>query len=299
LAGLLIVSDEQEKNLQLPSQYGVDDLPLILQDRQFEEGTLVLPQGMMATMHGRRGDTLLANGVPNPVARVPRRLVRLRLVNGSNARTFDLAFDDERAFHWIASEGGLLNRPVELRSLTLTPGERAEIIVDFSDGRPVKLETGPDTSVPMMMGMMAQASNAIGVGRGTLVNFAPEGERGVEVNLPAHLGPQEWAKASDSVRRRQFTMNMGMGMMGGMMGSRGGMGGMMRGGSAMFGINGRAYDMARIDEEVRLGDVEIWEVHSEMMAHPFHVHGVHFQVLRRNGGDPHPRDQGLFIPAEN
>jgi blue copper oxidase len=68
---------------------------------------------------------------------------------------------------------------------------------------------------------------------------------------------------------------------------------MMGGGMGMHGINGRAYDMRRIDEEVRLGDVEIWEVSGEMMVHPFHIHGVHFEVLSRNGAAPGLRDQGL------
>src|SRR3546814_17841433 len=78
--------------------------------------------------------------------------------------------------------------------------------------------------------------------------------------------------------------------MGGRMGR--GMGG-MGAGMGMHGINGRAYEMERIDEEVRLGDVEIWEVSGEMMVHPFHIHGVHFEVLSRNGAAPGPRDQGL------
>ena len=67
----------------------------------------------------------------------------------------------------------------------------------------------------------------------------------------------------------------------------------MGGCMGMHGINGRAYDMRRIDEEVRLGDVEIWEVSGEMMVHPFHFHGVHFEVLGRNGAAPGLRDQGL------
>ena len=78
LAGVLIVTDEEEQALRLPSDYGVDDLPLVLQDRQFEEGRMVLPQGMMIAMQGRRGDTLLVNGTPNAVTRVPagRSLIR-------------------------------------------------------------------------------------------------------------------------------------------------------------------------------------------------------------------------------
>jgi FtsP/CotA-like multicopper oxidase with cupredoxin domain len=283
LAGLLLVTDDDEKALGLPSEYGVDDLPLILQDRQFESGRLVLPEGMMTRMHGRRGDTLLVNGTANPVARVPRRLVRLRLVNGSNARIYDLAFADDRPFHWIASEGGLLERPVELRSLSLAPGERAEILVDFADGRSIALETGRDANAPMM-GMLARASELVGGGRESVLRFEPRGNDDAAATVPERLVAHERVDVSRAVRRRRFAMTMGMsGMMRGMMG----------GGMSMFGINGRAYDMERIDERVRLGDVEIWEVSGEMMAHPFHIHGVHFEVLSRNGADPGRRDQGL------
>ena len=151
LAGVLLVADDAERGLDLPSDYGVDDLPLVIQDRQFEDGRLILPTGMMTMMQGRRGDTLMVNGTPNAVARVPARRVRLRLVNGSNARIYSLSFDDERPFHWIASEGGLLAAPVELRSLSLAPGERAELLVDFSDARPATLVTGPDANSSMMM----------------------------------------------------------------------------------------------------------------------------------------------------
>lgn len=67
----------------------------------------------------------------------------------------------------------------------------------------------------------------------------------------------------------------------------------MRGGMGMLGINGRTFDMGRVDEQVRLGDIEVWEVSGDMMAHPFHIHGVHFEVLSRNGSAPGIRDQGL------
>ena len=78
LAGVLIVGDDAEGALNLPSEYGIDDIPLVLQDRQFEAGRLVLPSGMMTLMEGRRGDTLLVNGTPNAFARVPARRIRLR-----------------------------------------------------------------------------------------------------------------------------------------------------------------------------------------------------------------------------
>jgi len=278
LAGLFLVTDDEEKSLGLPTEYGVDDLPLVLQDREFEDGRLMIPRGMMTAMHGRRGGNLMVNGKPNPSAKVPGKLVRLRLVNGANARSFNVSFSDQRSFHWIASDGGLLEKSLELDSLQIAPGERAEILVDFSDGRPVALETGPDRTAPMM-GMIARAGDLIGVGGGTLVRFEPQNKIESRAEIPERLSTLWRPKVSEAVRRRRFTMTMGMGMMG------------YR--SGMLGINGRAFDMRRIDEEVRLGDVEIWEIHSEMMAHPFHIHGVHFEVLSRNGGLPGPLDAGL------
>jgi len=245
LAGLLIVTDEDEQALGLPSDYGIDDLPLIVQDRQFQDGALTLPTGMMTRMLGARGDTLMVNGTVNPVARVPRRLVRLRLVNGANARNFEFSFTDGRAFHWIASDAGLLASPVSLTTLTLTPGERAEILVDFSDGRPATLETAPDASVPTMGNMMVANS------RQTVIRFAPQtspGDAGrtapafVPSTVPATLAKHVPLDTARATRRRRFVMNMGM--------------------SGPFTINNRAYAMAHVNETVRLGDTEIWEVTS-------------------------------------
>ena len=288
LAGVLIIADDAERALDLPTEYGVDDLPLVIQDRQFEDGRLVLPSGMMVSMQGRRGDTLLVNGTRDAQASVPARRVRLRLVNGSNARIYALSFDDERAFHWIASEGGLLESPVELRSLVLGPGERAELLVDFSDGRAATLVTGPDRNASMMMGGMGRlresVAGAFSSERQPVLYFSPGAGGAAPAALPSRLAQRAPPDASRAAKRRRFVLNMGMG---GMMG--GGMGGGMGAGA----INGRAFDINRIDERVRLGDEEIWEVSGEMMAHPFHVHGVHFEVLSRAGRAPDTRDQGL------
>ena len=287
LAGMMIVRDAAEEALGLPSDYGVDDLPVLLQDRQFSGGRLVMPGGMMTAMTGARGDTIVVNGTPNAYVRVPARRVRLRLVNASNARDYHLGFEHGRAFHWIATDGGLLERPFVRRSISLSPGERAEILVDFSDGAPAMLVTGPDRNVPMM-GMM---------GRGVLADTGPQPvlafevgpPEGVVAPVPARLAVHDAWDLSEVARRRRFVLGMGMGMMGGR-----GMGGMgMRGGMDAFTINGRAFDMARIDERVRLGDLEIWEVAGDMMAHPFHIHGVHFRVLGRGADGPGGEDAGL------
>ena len=288
LAGVLLVVDDAERGLGLPSDYGVDDLPLVIQDRQFEDGRLILLTGMMTTMQGRRGDTLLVNGTPNAVARVPARLVRLRLVNGSNARIYNLMFDDDRAFHWIASEGGLLEAPVALHSLLLAPGQRAELLVDFSDGRPATLVTAPDANASMMMGGMARlrdgVASAFSSAKQPVLAFETSGAARIPAALPSRLAERTRLDVTQAAKRRRFVLNMGMGGM---------MGGGMGGGGVGMTINDRAFDLNRIDERVRLGDTEIWNVSGEMMAHPFHVHGVHFEVLSRAGRAPDVRDQGL------
>jgi blue copper oxidase len=276
---VLLVHDPREDALGLPSAYGVDDLPLVIQDRQFVGGRMVLPNGMMTRMHGRRGNTLLVNGTPDAEARVPARWVRLRLVNASNARIHHLAFDDGRTFQWIASEGGLLEAPVPLGVLSLAPGERAEILVDFSDGKPVRMVTGPDANAPMMMGGMNRMQPAAGREE-LLLAFVPSGPAQPAALLPARLAAVPAADPRSAVRRRRLTLEMGMGGMGGM-------------GGGAFTISGKSFDMHRVDQHVRLGDAEIWEVSGQMMEHPFHVHGVHFQVIRRGGRAPDVRDQGL------
>ena len=259
LAGMLIVTDAQEQALGLPSRYGVDDLPLVLQDKLFDrEQRLVYPVNHMTAMHGLHGNVLLVNGAPQPVAQVPAGLVRLRLLNAGNARLFDIGFDDGRSFHWIAAEGGLLRAPVALERLSLASGQRAEILVDFSDRRPVRmlnLAQGRQRARPVM-------------------RFVPQGAPAAAAPIPAQLAQWESRTAAQAVRRRRIVLNSGMG--------------------GMHAIDGKPFDMARIDQRVRLGDVEIWEVSAGgmVMMHPFHMHGVHFEVLRRGGQEPVIEDQG-------
>lgn len=300
LAGLLLISDGTAERLNLPRTYGVDDLPLILQDRWFDEGgQLVYDTSPMATMQGVRGNTVIVNAAVAPVARVPLGLVRLRILNGANARNFDLAFEDGRTFHVIASDGGYLPKPVAMSHLLISPAERFEILVDFSDARPVVLETGADRFVPTM-GMMGRAYS----GRSPILRFEPVQTKHAAIKeLPSALVDLPPADRARGLRRRVFVLNdnmmggmMGPGMMGpGMMGRRGMMGG---GGLA---INDRPFDMARIDEEVRLGDSEIWQVTSGMMAHPFHIHGVQFRVLTIDGGAPSAHLRGwkdtVLVPS--
>ncbi|MDX2275737.1 MAG: multicopper oxidase domain-containing protein [Hyphomonadaceae bacterium] len=278
LGGLMFVEDGTGERLGLPRTYGEDDLPLILQDRLFDSaGGLIYPTGPMTLMQGARGDTFVVNGAIAPSTRVPAGLVRLRLLNAANARNFVLSFEDGRSFHIIASDGGYLAAPVEATNLLIAPAERYEILVDFSDGRAVRLGTSADPYTPMT-GMMGRAPNA----SGAIMTFVPDRSRQTpQHRVPAALVSVPSLPRSDTLQRRRLTLNDMGGMMGGMMGPM-----MGRGPGGGFGINGQAFDMERIDAEIRLGSREIWEVAAGMMAHPFHLHGAHFRLLSLDGAPP-------------
>src|SRR3546814_14848950 len=98
----------------------------------------------------------------------------------------------------------------------------------------------------MMMRTMTGVANLGGIGREAVVRFEPQSGEALVKTVPDKLVTWDRPNVSNAVRRRRFEMNIGMG-------------GQMRGGMTMFGINGRAFDMSRIDERIRLGDTEIWE----------------------------------------
>lgn len=148
LTGMIIVGDGSDARLNLPRTYGLDDLPIILQDRSIDtDGSIEYDNNDLNALdiaYGARGDTIIANGAIAPVVKVPTGLVRLRLLNAANAQNFDLRFKDQRTFHVVASDGGFLSAPVAVTQLRISPAERFEILVDFADGKTVALETGPD-----------------------------------------------------------------------------------------------------------------------------------------------------------
>lgn len=166
LAGGFIIEDPAERSLGLPS--GDHDVLLLVQDKRLRsDRQLVYEPSMMDTMTGYLGDTILVNGTPDAYFSVDRSLYRLRLVNGSNARVYKLGFSDGRSFHVIATDGGLIEAPVRANSAFLAPGERLEILVDFSTnqlGDKVTLRT-----LEFNAGMMAGMGSG-GLGHNGLTN---------------------------------------------------------------------------------------------------------------------------------
>ncbi|NOR63780.1 MAG: multicopper oxidase domain-containing protein [Rhodobacteraceae bacterium] len=294
LAGMLLVDDPDAADNGLPSTYGEDDLPLVVQDRIFgSNGELVYEPRGPSQMMGYRGNEILVNGAIRPEASVPAGMVRLRILNGSNARIYHFGFEDGRTFMQVGADGGLLPSPTPMNTLTLSPAERAEIIVDFSDGAAVRMLSGPDNNSPMggmgggmgrMGGMMASPqSDANGVFE--VMRFAVNSSLTAKVStLASTIAGAPVPDFGAPVRRRSFQLNM--------MGGGGGMMRMMGGGHGMS-INGESMEMSVINEQVALGETEIWEITGEEMLHPFHVHGTSFQVLSNGGRAVDPAQTGL------
>lgn len=303
LAGLMLIDDGTDVQLGLPHTYGVDDIPVVLQDRRFDtNGTLDYMSSMMDIM-GMKGDHFLVNGVEQPYVEVPGQWVRFRLLNGSNARIYNLAFSDKRAFHVVASDAGLLEQPAEISHLLIAPGERAEIMVDLRHdmGKRLVLQSHSANIVPGL-NRMPMATDGYDQSQFDLLELrigTPVGKPG---QLPSKLVTLAALK-SDAPERHFVLQGMEMGMMRSMMmggkpvpeSQHSGPGGMSMGvgGRDMFAINDQFMRMNVINQRVRLGTTEIWRVANKgVMGHPFHVHGISFKILSRDGSPPSAHEQG-------
>jgi len=281
LTGMIIVDDGTDARLGLPRTFGIDDLPLILQDRSFAaDGSIEYEADGLDIVYGARGDTVIVNGVIAPVAKVPAGMVRLRLLNAANAQNFVLRFSDQRTFHVIASDGGFLPAPVAVTQLTISPAERFEVLVDFANGKAVALESGPDEEMGIF-GRLAPEGTANYV---PVIRFETTMKPLVK-KMPTRLVELSAASQGSAVRRRQFIVNSGICMDRNQAGEHADR-------VALIGINGQTFDMGRIDVETKLGTGEIWEVISTGMAHPFHIHGALFRILSIAGASPPPHLTG-------
>jgi blue copper oxidase len=284
LAGMFIVDDDVSQDIDLPTDYGIDDIPVVIQDRAFNRnGSLRYLGSMPDQMRGMHGNFILVNGVVTPTLKAERPLTRLRLLNGSNARIYNLAFNDNRPFAVIAADGGLLAQPELVKGIRLAPGERAEILIDLSDGRDIILRNRPQsqTSGGGMMQMMDGGNQAFDI----MKIISPTNTGNTLVRLPAELSPlPDWSNANPT-SKRQFELEMAMGPR--MMMSR------MMGGSTMS-INGESFDMDVVNIRVRSNTFEIWEIgNNSMLAHPFHIHNTQFKVLARSGRSISATEKGL------
>ncbi len=291
LAGLLLVSDDEEAALGLPA--GDYDLPLVIQDRRFDADNQFVYRGGFGSPgsggmgDGELGDEILVNGQHEPVLDVEARPYRLRLLNGSNSRIYRLAWEDGEPLTVIGTDGGLLRRPVDREFVTLAPGERVEVWVDFARwpvGSELTLVSGAfDNGMFGMGGSMADGDDEQ-MGQGAAMEILAlrvVAASGSGSPLPARLtrfrdlDPDEAVNADDP-RRFEFSFSGGA-----------------------WTINGRSFQMNRVsdEEKVSLGSLELWELVNvpgtgmgpgggggigPMMPHPVHLHGQQFQVVERS-----------------
>ena len=288
LAGMMIIDDDESDAMDLPSRYGVDDLPVIIQDRTFDAQGKFVYSLNKAGDDGWYGETVFINGAAGPIANVPAGKVRLRLLNGANARFYIIAFADNRSFDKIATDGGYLESPVPMTSMEMAPGERCEIIVDLSDGQPADLLTlfedevdeGGAGIITNLLGLLgqsetrAQAALTLEVDPSLEANTAPLPERLTTIRRPSD---------SEIVRTRDFVLTMDHDTEQ-----------TSHAGHAKMDmtINGAVMDMAVINERVDRGVWERWRVRSEQGEHPFHVHGCSFLVEQMGGGASPPDQRG-------
>jgi FtsP/CotA-like multicopper oxidase with cupredoxin domain len=289
LAGLFIVSDDAASTVGLPT--GERDIPLVIQDRVFDNSNqlLYLTGGMMDRMTGFHGNQILINGKAAYETVVTPDSHRLRVLNGSNARIYKLAWDDGTPLTIVATDGGLLERPQNRPYLMLAPGERVDLWVDFSNLR--KKSVRNLVSLPLQdslfsghMGRMRHGRGMMGQDAGPgaiyyndtlhIMSFKGGGEKGIQSHPPEHLLPLRRLENADAVNRknpRQFTFSMN--------------------GMAPL-INNRTYEMNAVapHEVVQLNTTEMWELtggNSGMMGmmgmpHPVHIHGLQFHIVDRD-----------------
>lgn len=260
LAGMFIIDDDVSDSLDLPHEYGVDDIPVVIMDAKFTEDDQ-FDEKSDNTL-GLLGTTPVVNGITNARFEATTRRVRLRLLNGASMRFYTLEVG-EKPFHVIATDAGLLDAPVEVDSLLLGPGERAEVIVDLEPGKDIQLRSVPrkdNFGVPT-------DDNAADFGFrdsfDLLTIVGPEESAPEPAALPATLDRAAGETPSTvGLTEREFILNT-------------------------FMINGEQMDMARVDTVIDEDALELWTVTNENSdwPHNFHIHNARFKVVDWDGDE--------------
>ncbi|HJR15792.1 MAG TPA: multicopper oxidase family protein [Gemmatimonadales bacterium] len=261
LAGFFIVEDEEEDALGLPS--GSREILLLLQDRDGDGAEAFSYAPTAADLRaGMLRNVPFGNGVPLPTVNVVGARYRFRVLNGSQARVFRLALDTGTLLSVIGNDGGLLPSRADVESVYLGVGERIDFLVDFGAfpaGRKVVLQ-----SLPFSLPLASGDPYPQGLHMNLLELVRTEGPAQDESPLPSTLSTVPLLESTTSERR--FVLQSA-------------------GDEDMHQINGRTFDMNRVDEQIPLGQVERWVFHNDStLPHPVHLHGTHFQVVARRGG---------------
>src|SRR5215207_509009 len=303
LAGFFLVEDEEQQRLgeALDLSLGETDIPLLIQDKILDEsGNFVYEPDAMAVDMGYEGDVVLVNLTPTPYLEVGTRIYRFRLLNGSNARTYRLAFtkageEELLPYQIIGTDGGLLDRPHPAKEVFLSPAERMDVLLDltgFEVGEEVVLRSLPfdpmhrehemqmgggmdhmDHMDHMDMGHHHHMDHQMGPARlpdGSefyLLKLVVAEKSDYAGRVPETLSeipqPDLAQAASRPITISMTTDDQGMRWL----------------------INGKTHRMDEFPIVVQRGVTEVWEIHNDenSMPHPIHLHGFQFRILGRVG----------------
>ncbi|MDI1465984.1 multicopper oxidase domain-containing protein [Catellatospora sp. KI3] len=259
LAGMFLVDDPATDVAALPHEYGVDDFPVIVQDKKFDgDGGLDDAESFLSGT-GLLGDTVAVNGTVGPYLEVSTRRVRLRLLNASNARSYDFGFTDGRTFALVGSDGGLLPQRVDLARVMLSPGERAEIVVTVAPGERAVLRSYPQALGTSLVDRFTGGADTLDI-----LQLRVSGDAAARPEVPQRLVDVPRLDPAGAAQRRTFKL-----------GER--------------SINGKGMAATRVDAAPVLGTTEVWQVvNNDGTPHNFHVHDVQFQVASVGGQAPPP-----------
>jgi FtsP/CotA-like multicopper oxidase with cupredoxin domain len=234
---------------------------------------------MEEIMAGYMGENIMVNGVHAPYLQVAAQMYRLRILNGSNARIYNLALSDNADMILIGNDGGLLQQPVTVKDILIGPGERLDVLVNFAG-----ISMG--TEVFLRSKIFSHGGDAQGVQDFSILKFVISIPAAVSYTVPAQLSSIPVLSPSTAVKTRTFSISNAMEHHGVPMND---------GMPMRHRINGKLYDGKRIDETVAANTHEIWEFDNSKgdEPHPMHLHGVFFQVISRTGG------RGKIIASES
>ena len=288
IAGLIIVRDTEEAGLNLPTTYGVDEFPIVMQTKGFDAAGQIV-------VHTELDTSAMVNGTVNAFTDFPAQVVRLRVLNGSSQRVMEFGFSDNRSFSLIGTDGGLLAAPITETRYRIAPGQRADILLDLTTslGQNFSLMSF-GSELPNAVYGAAQPGMGAGA-TGSLVGYTSNPLNGNDFELiditvsaqtaspittiPATLATFTPIPEASANITRSLTFT-----------SAGGMGDL----AGPFLINGATFDMSVMNYTIPLDNIEIWSLTNQTpIAHPFHIHDVQFFILDINGNPPPPELQGF------
>ncbi len=284
LGGFIIVRDEEEAALVLPRTYGVDDIPLALTSRRYDS------DNAFVYTNTAYGDYMLTNGTPNAEVDLPRQFVRLRILNAEMERAYNLGFSDNRTFHIIGNDGGLLNAPVEATRVILAVGERIEIMVDLgsdTEGSTLDLKAynsgfalGFPGGEPGTSGNFGSLLNNLDF---TVLHINVIGSTSNAVTaVPSTLANSTFLTETDATVNRTVTVTGGQG-------------------PTPFSFDNTPFNLATINKTVDVNTIEKWTItNNQIFGHTFHIHDVQFKIVSRSNGAVGEYENGwkdvLYLP---